>query len=125
MSLSSCKIVLFGQLKGLNLVNCAASCIKLRPFSEFAGDNLNEAGCSPSPLASGPVLILMQHKKTYPFSFTARQQANPRKNKPKSEKARKMAAKVALMKMKIHAEGDSGIPEVITQVLLEVFVCSY
>lgn len=41
----------------------------------------------------------------------ARQQANPRKNKPKSEKARKMAAKVALMKMKIHAEGDSGIPE--------------
>ncbi|KAJ8041389.1 AN1-type zinc finger protein 1 [Holothuria leucospilota] len=40
-----------------------------------------------------------------------RHQAKPAKKALKSEKARKMAAKVALMKMKTHAQGESGIPQ--------------
>ncbi|XP_071824083.1 AN1-type zinc finger protein 1-like [Apostichopus japonicus] len=68
-----------------------------------------------------------EREKSVPMAETAkmvkeiqaRHRTNPRRQTPKSEKARQTAAKVALMKMKMHAKGDTGIPQ-LERVYLEV-----
>ncbi|PIK47051.1 putative AN1-type zinc finger protein 1 [Apostichopus japonicus] len=67
-----------------------------------------------------------EREKSVPMAETAkmvkeiqaRHRTNPRRQTPKSEKARQTAAKVALMKMKMHAKGDAGIPQIDVSILI-------